>query len=335
MFELTDALFCLLIHSERHQQTLETLFSLKVNYAGCFTESPGRRYVSGDFAYFDCIDTDEFSVHELNDMVKKIGNDEDVRRMAEYIRLVYKMIEVFIEHDKTTVFTYIDTAYNTPKHKCLIMEIPEGVSPINASSNDAHVIGESSSRPEDDESSHPNTANPTTQTDFANDFYSALDPYLEVKDFDPFFGLDSEPVHATTARNECVGKGKEVALDDDQIHVEADGNSDGDTSESSEHDEFVDTDNQLVDLEVDMDHFDTANAKTMINDGTPEFNANEVFDIGNDVIDTEEFESAYDEDRIERIRRRKMKHLKKHNNFKEGGLQKVYFLLGMNSQTLL
>ncbi|GJW97696.1 mutator type transposase [Tanacetum coccineum] len=53
--------------------TQETLFSLKVNYAGCFTESPGMRYVNGDFAYFDCIDIDEFLVHELNDMVKKIG----------------------------------------------------------------------------------------------------------------------------------------------------------------------------------------------------------------------------------------------------------------------
>nr|GEZ38844.1 putative transposase, mutator type, MULE transposase domain protein [Tanacetum cinerariifolium] len=300
-----------------------------VNYAGCFTESPGRRYVNGEFAYFDCIDIDEFSFHELNDMVKKIGfsgknvmyysflkpnmslgnglyaliNDEDARRMAEYIRLGYKMIDVLIEHDKTTVFTYIDDAYNTPKHKCLIMKIPEGVSPINASlvnkmkpirpvlgicakklllgwkQNDANVIGESRSRLEDGGSSQPNIVNPTTQTDFVNDFYSASNPYLEVEDFDPFFRLDSEPVDATIARNECVGKGKGVALDDDQIHVEAnktiknetaDGNSYGDTSESSEHDEF----------------------------------------------------SASDEDGIERIRSRKMKQLKKHNSFKEGGLQK-------------
>nr|GEZ13418.1 hypothetical protein [Tanacetum cinerariifolium] len=198
--------------------------------------------------------------------------------------------------------------------------------------NDANVIGESSYRLEDGESSQPNTANPTTQTDFSNDFYSLSNLYLEVEDFDPFFGLDSEPVDATIARNECVGKGKRVGLDDDQIHVEAnktienetaDRNSDEDTSESSEHDEFVDTNNQLVDVEVDMDHFDTANAKTMGNDGTPEFNANDVFDIGIDVIDTEEFESTCDEDGIERIRSRKMKQLKKHNNFKEGGLQKT------------
>nr|GFC37626.1 hypothetical protein [Tanacetum cinerariifolium] len=53
-----------------------------------------------------------------------------------------------------------------------------------------------------------------------------------------------------------------------------------------------------------------------------EFNANDVFDIGIDVIDTEEFESASDEYGIERIRSRKMKQLKKHNSFKEGSLQK-------------
>nr|GEZ13194.1 hypothetical protein [Tanacetum cinerariifolium] len=266
----------------------------------------------------------------------------DVRRMDKHIRLGYKMVKVFIEHDKTTVFTYIDDAYNTLKHTCLIMEIPKGVSPINAlpvskmklrrpgicakklmlrwKHNDANVVGESSFRLEDGESSQPNTANPTTQTNFSNDFYSAFDPHLEVEDFNPFFGLYSEPVDATIARNECVGKGKWVVLDDYQIHVEAnktienetaDGNSDGDTSESSEHDDFVDTDNQLVDVELDMDHFDTANAKTIGNDGTHEFNANDVFDIGIDVIDTKEFESASDEDGIERIRSRKMKQLKK------------------------
>ncbi|GJX48841.1 mutator type transposase [Tanacetum coccineum] len=168
--------------------TQESSFSLMVNYVDFFTESPDN----GLYA---------------------LGNDEDVRRMAEYIRLGYKMIEVFIEHDKTTVFTYIDAAYNTPKHKCLIMEIPEGVSPKNA-------------------------------------------PVSKMKPRRP------------------------VALDDDQIHVEddktienetANGNSDGDTSECSEHDEFVDTDNELVDVKVDMDHFDTSNAKTMGNVGTLEF----------------------------------------------------------------
>ncbi|GKB68680.1 hypothetical protein Tco_0930092, partial [Tanacetum coccineum] len=131
--------------------TQEALFSLKIHYAGCFTESPGRKYVNGDFAFFDCIDIDEFSVHEVNEMVKKIsfsgrnimyysflkpgmnldiglyalGNDDDARIMSEYIRLGYKMIEVYIEHDKTTVFMCIEAAYNKPSKKCVIMEYPE------------------------------------------------------------------------------------------------------------------------------------------------------------------------------------------------------------------
>ncbi|GJZ32874.1 mutator type transposase [Tanacetum coccineum] len=267
--------------------TQESLFSLKVNYAGFFTKSPGRSYVNGDFSFFDCIDINEFSVHELNDMVKKIGNDEDVLdRMSE---------------------------------------------------NDANVIGEISYRHEDGESSQPNTTNPTTQTDFANDFYSASDTFLGEDDFDHFFGLDSEPVDATNAKNECVDKGKRVALDDDQIHVQGDntmenetydGNSDGDSSERSEHDKLVDTNNKLVEVEVDIAHFDRTNAKKIGNEGKPKFNTDEEFDIGMDVIDPKEFESASDEDGIERIKSRKLKHLKRQNKVKEGGVHKVNFFVG-------
>ncbi|GKD80396.1 hypothetical protein Tco_1343017 [Tanacetum coccineum] len=67
--------------------TQESLFSLKVNYDGFFTESPGRSYVNGEFAYFDCIVIDEFSIHELNDMpdmsldngLYALGNEAYVR----------------------------------------------------------------------------------------------------------------------------------------------------------------------------------------------------------------------------------------------------------------
>ncbi|GJV15711.1 hypothetical protein Tco_1361034 [Tanacetum coccineum] len=175
----------------------------------------------------------------LDNGLYALGNDEEVRRMDEYIRLGYKMIE-----------------------------------------NDANVIGESSFRHEDEDN------------------------------FDPFFGLDSEPVDATTTRNKCVDKGKGVALNDDQVHVATgntmenetwDENNDGDSSESSEHDELVVADNELVDVAVDIDHFDRTNAKTIGNKGTPEFIADEEFDIGMDVIDTEEFESTYDVDGIDRI----------------------------------
>ena len=138
------------------------------------------------------------------------------------------MIEVFIEHEKTTVYTYIDAAYNTPSKRCVIVELPETVTPKNAApskkkprkefpgscykklmlgwkDNDANEFGEGSSNNLIGESSQPKS---TIQSDFVEDFYSGLD------EFDPFVGLDSEPVAATT-HSECVGKGKGVALDRD------------------------------------------------------------------------------------------------------------------------
>nr|GEV53798.1 hypothetical protein [Tanacetum cinerariifolium] len=114
-----------------------------------------------------------------------------------------------------------------------------------------------------------------------------------------------------------------------------DGNNDGDSRESSEHDELVDIDNELVEAEVGMDHFDITNAKTMGDEGTPEFNSDEEFDIGMDVIDTEEFESASDEDGIEMIRSRKIKQLKRLNKVKEGGLHKVNFFIGQEFPNLV
>nr|GEV48284.1 hypothetical protein [Tanacetum cinerariifolium] len=292
------------------------MFSLKIRYAGCFTKSLDSKYVHGDFDFLDYIDIDEFSVHDVNEMVNKLGfsgrnivyysflkpdmnldtglyalgNDDDVRIMSEYIRLGYKMIEVYIEHDKTTVFTYIEAAYNTP--------LKNG------------------------ESSQPKTTTDTTQTEFATDFYTTYDPLIG-QDFDPFFRLYSTPIDAIntpTTKADCVGKGKGIALDDGQVDVSEDvdwneaaedENRDGDDSDSdgynSKSDGLVDEENELVDVEVDMNGFDRAKANTMGNEGTTEFNADEDFDIRIEVVDNDEFESASDEERIDKIRTRKLK----------------------------
>ncbi|GJX80355.1 mutator type transposase [Tanacetum coccineum] len=332
--------------------TQEALFSLKIHYAGCFPESPGIKYVNGDFAFFDCIDIDEFFCAQ--------GNDDDVRIMSEYIRLGYKMIEVYIEHDKTTVSTYIEAAYNTPSKKCMIMEYPEGnnapqtkLKPRRAvlgnyakklllgwKENDANEIYESSTRHEDGESSQSKTTTNTTQTKFATDFYTTGDPLMG-QDFVPFFGLDSAPIDATntpTTKADCVGKGKRIALDDGQVYVseyvdwneaaenenrDRDGSDSDSDGYSSESDGLVDEENELVDVEVDMDGFDRANDNTMGNEGTTEFNANEDFDIGIKVVDNDEFESASDEEGIDSIRTRKLKQLMKQNQINEGGLHKT------------
>ena len=51
----------------------ENYFTLKIHYSGVFTKAPGRKYVDGVVAYVDDVDTDLFSVHELDDMVRELG----------------------------------------------------------------------------------------------------------------------------------------------------------------------------------------------------------------------------------------------------------------------
>ena len=86
------------------------------------------------------------------------------------------MIEAFIEHEKTTVYIYIEAAYNTPSNRCFIVELPDREKPKNAQpsnkkpsksvsgscakklmlewkENHANVTGEGSSRNEEVESS--------------------------------------------------------------------------------------------------------------------------------------------------------------------------------------
>ncbi|GJU10378.1 mutator type transposase [Tanacetum coccineum] len=65
-----------------------------------------------------------------------------------------------------------------------------------------------------------------------------------------------------------------------------------------------------------------------------EFKANEDFDIDIDVIDNKEFESASDDDRIDRIRKRKLKQLKKQSHLKDGGFDGAFMKGPLPSQLL-
>ncbi|GKG23230.1 hypothetical protein Tco_0388533, partial [Tanacetum coccineum] len=85
----------------------------------------------------------------------------------------------------------------------------------------------------------------------------------------------------------------EAAKDENRDGDGSDSDSDGYSSES---DGLVDEENKLVDVEVDMDGFDRANDSTIGNECTTEFNADEDFDIRIEVVDNDEFKSAFDEE---------------------------------------
>ncbi|CAI9276085.1 unnamed protein product [Lactuca saligna] len=54
----------------------DNYFTLKIHYSGVFTKAPGRKYVDGVVAYVDDVDTDLFSVHELDDMEPSCQADD-------------------------------------------------------------------------------------------------------------------------------------------------------------------------------------------------------------------------------------------------------------------
>nr|GEU57806.1 hypothetical protein [Tanacetum cinerariifolium] len=56
-----------------------TVFCLKINHGGAFTPPPKIRYKDGKVNWVDTIDSDVFSVVEVNNIMKELGhNDEDV-----------------------------------------------------------------------------------------------------------------------------------------------------------------------------------------------------------------------------------------------------------------
>ncbi|GKD17633.1 hypothetical protein Tco_1206791 [Tanacetum coccineum] len=120
-----------------------TLFSIKFHYGGVFTKSPNRKYINGNITFVDMIDSDEFSVHEIDSMLEDLGQDghrvmfyhflkpgcdldnglepiacdRDVAVLGNYVTHGLKLVEVFVEHEKTN-----PDIYTPPKAKRLVIE---------------------------------------------------------------------------------------------------------------------------------------------------------------------------------------------------------------------
>jgi hypothetical protein len=109
------------------------LFTLKFHHGGEFTSFPGRKYKNGKTSHVDLVDSDEFSVHEVNAMIQELGylpddmiyynflvpgqnldfglralgNDSDVLNLLQYVK-DDKLIEIYTEHGTSKVGTYMN-----------------------------------------------------------------------------------------------------------------------------------------------------------------------------------------------------------------------------------
>nr|KAJ0187222.1 hypothetical protein LSAT_V11C900482450 [Lactuca sativa] len=109
-----------------------SMFSIRLNYGGVFTKFSGRKYINGKMKYIDGIDSDLFSVHDMDGMMKlldcmepgksiyyhfkrptwdldfglyALGCDEDINHFRSYI-YKHKVIEVYTEFWETKLHTY-------------------------------------------------------------------------------------------------------------------------------------------------------------------------------------------------------------------------------------
>ncbi|CAI9275207.1 unnamed protein product [Lactuca saligna] len=108
-----------------------TLFTIKLYHEGEFTKYPEVHYIDGTVNYVDMVDIDEFSVHELDAIMKgfrygvppiiyyhflvpggdfhfglrPLGNDQDVANFSQYVS-EHKVMKVYTEHGETRLLTY-------------------------------------------------------------------------------------------------------------------------------------------------------------------------------------------------------------------------------------
>ncbi|KAL4573250.1 hypothetical protein LXL04_020049 [Taraxacum kok-saghyz] len=118
---------------------MSNFFSLKIHHGGMFTTSRSRRKVDGTIDFFNYVDTDLFSVHEVDAMVKELGYmekkglnyhflileldldfgllplviDGDVHALSIYVPTTNRVIE----HGQTRVTSYFQTIDEEPLGK--------------------------------------------------------------------------------------------------------------------------------------------------------------------------------------------------------------------------
>ncbi|GJZ09823.1 hypothetical protein Tco_0544106 [Tanacetum coccineum] len=109
-----------------------TIFCLKINHGGAFTPPPKIRYKGGKVNWVDAIDSDVFSVVEVNTIMKEIGyekpsfdyyykepkndldnglkklsSDQDVLQMLKYVEK-YKVIDLYVDPSITKESLNVD-----------------------------------------------------------------------------------------------------------------------------------------------------------------------------------------------------------------------------------
>ncbi|GKB62557.1 hypothetical protein Tco_0918743, partial [Tanacetum coccineum] len=338
--------------------------TLEIHHGGWFTPTPSRSYNGGQVSPVNVVDIDEFCLHDLKDMVVKLGYgvedlmychflipslgldyglhslnvDADVLEMSKYVK-DYKIILVYVEHGSSNVDTSMfdsspDVNRNVKK---------EWEKVISKSSSIGEVIKKLSKE------------QPAS---------SMARPIVVESVVDPFDGLDEilgdyantgkqitgdestwkqMVVHvgtSSTADDFSFRKFKEVEVEADTESEEEESDTEGNDTSGSDsedldydpkHDDVFDDDEHIVEeVHVNMNNFSfTADPKHDTSIGVVDVQEDDL-----DVIDYDSFGSDLD-DGIDSERRIQLRELTRIGKQKNYGPNKYYFYLGQQFARLV
>ncbi|GJU86118.1 mutator type transposase [Tanacetum coccineum] len=336
--------------------------TIKLHYGGVFTKSPNRKYINGNITFVDMIDSDEFSVHEIDSMLEDLGQDghrvmfyhflkpgcdldnglehiacdRDVVVLGNYVTQGLKLVEVFVEHEKTN-----PDIYTPPKAKRLVIEELDvepiiskaGITPVarklvldvNNNQTCGKEKGKSSGKDLEGQSSAVGNVEIECDDDRHGEEHTGGDHEIhdeeerEVND-DTDKNMEGNGGHVVETEGEENEQAVETESEED---TEA-----NDETDSEDSDYLVDEENNVDDVDVDMKDFDFHVDEGVEFMGCRDIEQTVDIEEGDgeeiEVLDNDYFESASDsDDEGSRLRKRKLKEIRK-----QAHANKTYFYVG-------
>ncbi|GKD18287.1 hypothetical protein Tco_1207445, partial [Tanacetum coccineum] len=288
------------------------LFSLKIYHAGKFKYvDDKRKYVNGLVAYVDWCDIDKFSVHEIHGVMEKLGYVN-----GDPIYYHYLIPGTNLDMGLRALGNDLDV--RGLGSTVVIEEMPSSTPVAKPTKTKRLLLEYTPTVNVEDQVVANENANETVD--------GIMQELLSMNyEFDPF-GCEQEETRVVTNEPEETLVEGETVLDGEE-------DSGTEEDESDDEDYLFDEDTYLEEVNVDMAdyHFNIDADVEWIRHSEsvqePEYDVNSD-DL--DVIDTDNFKSGTDsdDDGIEKVRRKKLKHIKKAKESEDNIVHKHFFFVG-------
>ncbi|GKC67299.1 hypothetical protein Tco_1099897, partial [Tanacetum coccineum] len=293
-------------HADDREGKFPSVFSLEIHHGGKLSESPNRLYDGREVNWFDQIDSDGFSVVEVNQMLKCLGylnpkmeywykmpnkdallslsNDNEVLRFIKYVDR-YKLMQLYVVHPVDKPKPLGDNEVSDETFDPLFYDLDPETSEVP--------------------SEVPNVTEPS-------EFPNVTEP---------------SEVPNVTEPSEVPNGSEPSEIPDDVEH--SDGSDESEDIDDSDFD--VELEDMIKDVEVDMDDFRKYTDENVEWVGRNEVPVEDTQPVDTEVfedVDLEDFDSASDPDDIECNRKKALRMLAKKHKPVDGNIYSENFYCG-------